>query len=58
MQICQLSNIYKVVTNVLTKRLDKTLDENNPRNQAGFRSIYSLSDQIHVVNELKAKCVK
>ena len=26
--ICLLSNIYKILTKVLTKRLEKTLDEN------------------------------
>ena len=28
--ICLLSNIYKVLTKILTKRLEKTLDENQP----------------------------
>ena len=28
--ICLLSNIYKLLTKVLTKRLEKTLDENQP----------------------------
>ena len=36
-QICLLSNIYNVLTKVLTKRLQKTLDENQPREQAGLR---------------------
>ena len=51
-----LSNTYKVLTKVLTKRLQKTLDENQPREQAGFRSRYSTTDHIHVVNQLKEKC--
>ena len=54
--ICLLSNIYKVLTKVLTKRLEKTLDENQPRKQAGFRSGYSTTDHIHVVNQLNEKC--
>ena len=54
--ICLLSNIYKVLTKVLTKRLEKTLDENQPREQTGFRSRYSTTDHIHVVNQLKEKC--
>ena len=28
--ICLLSNIYKILTKVLTKRIEKTLDENQP----------------------------
>ena len=54
--ICLLLNINKVLTQVLTKKLEKTLDENLPREQAGFRSGYSITDHIHVVNQLKEKC--
>ena len=54
--ICLLSNIYKVLTKVLTKMLEKTLDESQPREQAEFRSRYSTTDHIHVVNQLKEKC--
>ena len=54
--ICLVSNIYKVLTVVLTKRLEKTLDENQPREQAGFRSRNSTTDHTHVVNQLKKKC--
>ena len=35
--ICLLSNIYKVLMKVLSTRLEKTLDENQPREQTGFR---------------------
>ena len=52
--ICLLSNIYKVLTKIPTKRLKKTLDQT--REQAGFRSGYSTTDHIHVVNQLKEKC--
>jgi len=37
-------NIYKVLLKVLTQILEKTLDENQPREQAGFRSRYSTTD--------------
>ena len=32
--ICLLSNIYKVFMQVVTQRLEKTLDKNQPREQA------------------------
>ena len=48
--------LYKILTKVLIKRLEKILDENQPREQAGFRSGYSTTDHIHVLNQLKEKC--
>ena len=54
--ICLLSNIYKVLTKPLTKRIEKTIDENQPREKARFRSEYSTTDHIHVVDKLKEKC--
>ena len=54
--ICLVSNFYTVFTKALTKRLERTLNETQPRKQAGFRSRYSTTDHIHVVNQLKEKC--
>ena len=54
--ISLLSNIYKVFTKILTVRLTKILDENQPIEQAGFRSGYSTIDHIHTLNQLKEKC--
>ena len=45
--ICLLSNMYKLFTKIITTRLEKKLDENQPREQAGFRSKYSTTDHIH-----------
>ena len=36
--ICLLSNMYELFTKIITTRLEKKLDENQPREQAGFRS--------------------
>ena len=54
--ICLLSNMYKLFTKIITTRLKKKLDENQPREQAGFRSKYSTTDHIHAINQLKEKC--
>ena len=45
--ISLLSNIYKVFTKILTLRLTRLLDENQPIEQAGFHSGYSTIDHIH-----------
>ena len=49
--ISLLSNTYKVFTKILTLRLTRVLDENQPIEQAGFRSAYSIIDHIHTVNQ-------
>ena len=54
--ISLLSNIYKLFTKILTKRLERLLDENQPVEQAGFRSGYSTIDHIHAINQLREKC--
>ena len=54
--ICLLSNMYKLFTKIITTRLEKKLDENQPREQAGFRSKYSTTDHIHAIKQHKEKC--
>ena len=54
--ICLLSNMYRLFTKIITTRLEKKLDENQPREQPGFRSKYSTTDHIHAINQLKQKC--
>ena len=54
--ICLLSNMCKLFTKIITTRLEKKLYENQPREQAGFRSKYSTTDHIHAINQLKEKC--
>ena len=50
--ICLLSNMYKLFTQIITSRLEKKLDENQPREQAGFRNKYSTADHIHAINQV------
>lgn len=53
--ISLVSNIYKVFAKIILRRLTKILDENQPREQAGFRSGYSTLDHIHVIKQLFEK---
>ena len=50
------ANLLQLFTKIITTRLEKKLDENQPREQAGFRSMYSTIDHIHAINQLKEKC--
>ena len=47
--------MYKVFSQVLLQRMMRTLDQNQPREQAGFRSGFSTIDYIHVVSQLQEK---
>ncbi len=42
--------MYKLFTKIITTRLEKKQDTNQPREQAGFRSKYSTTDHIHAIN--------
>lgn len=53
--ISLVSNIYKVFAKVILSRIDKKLDESQPREQAGFRNGFSTLDHIHVVKEIFGK---
>ena len=44
--ISLLSVVYKLFTKVLTNKFTATLDSIQPKEQAGFRSGYSTTDQI------------
>ena len=54
--ISLLSQVYKIFTKVITKRLERKLDENPTREQAGFRKNYSTMDHIQTINLLREKC--
>ncbi|KAJ2948735.1 hypothetical protein O0L34_g7995 [Tuta absoluta] len=54
--ISLMSNLYKVFAKIILSRITRILDENQPREQAGFRSNYSTVDHIHVVTQIFEKC--
>ena len=56
--ISLLNNIYKLFTKIITNRITRTLDENQPREQAGFRRGFSTIDHLHAVNQLIEKCAE
>ncbi|GBP91608.1 LINE-1 retrotransposable element ORF2 protein [Eumeta japonica] len=53
--ISLMSNVYKIFAKIILKRIERTLDENQPKEQAGFRSDYSVIDHIHVVRQILEK---
>lgn len=54
--ISLMSNLYKVFSKILLGRISKRLDENQPKEQAGFRFDFSTLDHIHVVKQVIEKC--
>ena len=48
--------MYKLFTRILQKRMERVLDENQQREQAGFRKGYSTVDHLQTFNQLIEKC--
>lgn len=54
--ISLMSNMYKIFSKILLDRLTKILDENQPKEQAGFRRDFSTIDHIHTIKQIIQKC--
>ncbi|KAE9412252.1 hypothetical protein Angca_002933, partial [Angiostrongylus cantonensis] len=50
--ISLLSVVYKLITRVILNRIDRTMDEGQPCEQAGFRQGFSTMDHIHTLTRL------
>ncbi|XP_044876196.1 uncharacterized protein LOC123372253 [Mauremys mutica] len=50
--ICLLSHIYKLFTKVITNQLSQSLDEQQPREQAGFQRNFSMIHHIFTFSQL------
>ena len=53
--ISLMPNMYKLFTKILTNRITKIMDENQPPEQAGFRKQYSTIDHLHTINQVIEK---
>ena len=49
------SHSYKIFTRLLQTRIERTLDENQPREQACFRKGYSTTDHLQALNQITEK---
>ena len=56
--ISPVNNTFKLFTKIITNRVTRSLNENQPRENAGFRKGFSTMDHLHAVNQLIEKCAE
>ena len=56
--ISLLSHLYKIFTKIIQNRIKDILDNNQPREQAGFRAGYSTTDHLQAINQLIEKATE
>ena len=49
------SHAYKIFTRIIQNRIKRVLDDNQPREQAGFREGFPTTDHLHALNQLIEK---
>ena len=49
------NGVYKLFTKLITNTIHKILDENQPKEQAGFRKGYSTTDHLQTVRQIIGK---
>ncbi|KHN83585.1 putative transposon TX1 [Toxocara canis] len=54
--ISLLSQVYKLFMKVISNRLSFQIDEQQPREQAGFRRNFSVEDHLFTINQILEKC--
>ena len=54
-RISLMSHSYKIFTGLLQTRSERSLDENQPREQAGFRKGYPATDHLQALNQIIEK---
>ena len=53
--ISLMSNVYKIFSKIITRRIERTLDEQQPPEQAGFRTGYSTTNHLQTMNQIIEK---
>lgn len=54
--ISLLSHVFKLYMRVVKNRINATLDENQPPEQAAYRKGYSTMDHLQTINQIQEKC--